>query len=222
MNMSWFLVVKQNEIFNHFCKKWSLHGIAYLPWTLSHVAEISFASLISWGHFLVPCKSKLHRPSSKLCHFITLEFEPHHLPSEWCHFTSYFWSLDDVIFLQDKDRLLVLHHFASIGMFVQCWVVDDISLHLQSLDGDSLHLQSLNKDSLHFQDLVGISLHLQSLDGDSLHLQRLEIPMFSSSANVDMASWQRWTLAQLRCEVLSWLHDKDGRWCSFGVSEVLA
>ena len=117
INISWFLVVEQNKIFNLFCKEWSPHSIISLLWTSSHIFEVCFASLISWGHLLVPCKSKLHHLSSRLCHFTTLKFKPHYLPSEWCYFTSCLWNLDNVTFLQHLK--LVLHHLSSKGMFVQ-------------------------------------------------------------------------------------------------------
>ena len=98
--------------------EWSLHGIAFFLWTSSHVSKVCFASLISWGHLLVPYKSKLHHLSSRLCHFTTLKFKPHHLPFEWCRFTSCLWNLDNITFLQHLK--LVLHHLSSKGVFVQC------------------------------------------------------------------------------------------------------
>ena len=67
---------------------------------------------------LVPFKSRLHRLSSRLCHFTTLKFNPHHLPSEWCCFISCLWNLDNITFLQHLK--LVLHHLSFKGMFVQC------------------------------------------------------------------------------------------------------
>ena len=123
MNITLCMVVEKNEISNFFCKKRSLHGIAHLLWIFSHISEICLASLSSWGHFLVPCKSKLHHLSSRLCHFTTLKLESHHLPSEWCSFTSCLQNLDNVTFLQHLK--LVLHHLSSKGM----------SMHCQSLGG---------------------------------------------------------------------------------------
>ena len=93
-------------------------GIAYVLWIFSHISEACFASLISWGHLLVPCKSKLHHLSSRLCHVTTLKFEPHHLPFEWFSFTSCLQNLDNVTFLQHLK--LVLHHLSSKGMSMQC------------------------------------------------------------------------------------------------------
>ena len=106
--------------------EWILLGVALLLWTSSHVSKVCFASLISWGHLLVPCKSKLHRLSSRLCHFATLKFKPHHLPSEWCCFTSCLWNLDNITFLQHLK--LVLHHLSSKGMSMQCQSLGDILL----------------------------------------------------------------------------------------------
>ena len=98
--------------------EWILLSGALLLWTSSHVSKVCFASLISWGHLLVPHKSKLHRLSSRLCHFTTLKFKSHHLPSEWCNFTSCLQNWDNVTFLQHLK--LVLHHLSSKGMSMQC------------------------------------------------------------------------------------------------------
>ena len=144
INISWFLVVEQNKIFNLFCKEWSLHGIAHLLWTSSHIFEVCFASLISWGHLLVPYKSKLHRLFSTLCHFTTLKFEPHHLPSEWCSFTSCLQKLDNVTFLQHLK--LVLHHLSSKGMSMQCQSLGGILLETSRFCS---HLLAMSKSWRH-------------------------------------------------------------------------
>ena len=115
-------------------------------------------------------------------------------------------------------------------------VFNESSLQCQSL-GSILfetsrfrwHLRNLNEESLHLQSLVGISEILIS-GYSAMHLWCLSYVAFQNwcccsfiikvhigptSMNVemlmwsiDMASWQRWTLAQFRCEwnvdVVSW------------------
>ena len=92
---------------------------------------------ISWGHLLVPCKSKLHRLSSSLCRFLALKFEPHHLLSEWCRFTSCLWNLDNVNFLQNDDRLYSRSRSCIISPLWAC------SCNVKILGGIFRHLQSL-------------------------------------------------------------------------------
>ena len=139
---------------NDSCKELGIKSAWHCPllWTSSHISIVCFASLISWGHLLVPCKSKLHRLSSMLCHFTTLKFKPHYLPFEWCHFTSCLWNLDNVTFLQHLK--LVLRHLSSKGMFMQCQSLGSILLKTSRF---CWHLWSLNENSLHLQSLVGIS-----------------------------------------------------------------
>ena len=132
--------------------KRSLHGIAHLLWTFSHVSEVWFASFISWEHLLVPCNSKLHHLSSRLCHFIALKFEPHHLPSEWCHFTSCLWNLNDVNFLQNDDRLFIRSRCCIISPLWAC------SCNVKILGGMFRHLQSLCNILWRLQSIVVIFL----------------------------------------------------------------
>ena len=115
----------RNEVFIH------------LLWIFSHIFEVCLASLISWGHLLVPYKSKLYHLSSRLCYFITLKFEPHHLPYEWCRFTSCLWNLNDVNFLQIDDRLYIRSRCCIISPLWAC------SCNVKILGGMFRHLQSL-------------------------------------------------------------------------------
>ena len=127
--------------------EWSLHGITHLLWTFSHVSKVCFASLISWRNLLVPCKSKLHRLSFKLCYFIALKFEPHHFPSEWCRFTSCLWNLDDINFLRNDDRLYIWSWCVIISPLWACLcnvkILGSMFQHLQSLGSMLWRLQML-------------------------------------------------------------------------------
>ena len=134
--------------------KWSLHGIAHLLWTFSHVFEVCFASFIFWGHLLVPCKFKLHRLSSRLCRFLALKFEPHHLLFEWCCFTSCFWNLDDVSFLQNDDRLYIRSQCCIISPLWAC------SCNVKILGGMFRHLQSLHSILWRLQSIGVIFPHI--------------------------------------------------------------
>ena len=221
INISWFLVVEQNKIFNLFCKKWSLHGIAYLLWTFSHVSEVCFASLISWGHLLVPCKSKQHHLFSRLCHFIALKFEPHHLPSKWCHFTSCLWNLDNVNFLQNDDRLYIQSQCCIISPLWAC------SCNVEFLVACSDIFKVLAPCSGIFKVLIGtpciFNVLLASLKSWCLAIvlcildvwamlplnigatsMRVQVLILS----VDVASWQRWMMTRLWYEwsvdMVSW------------------
>ena len=111
------IIVIENDSCKELGMKFAWHCQSYVD----ILPNLFFASLISWGHLLIPLKSRLHCLSSRLCHFTTLKFEPHHLPSEWCCFTSCLWNQDNVTFLQHLK--LVLHHLSSKGIL---W-------HLQSL-----------------------------------------------------------------------------------------
>ena len=107
---------------------------SYLQWIFFHISEVCFASLIYWGHLLVPCKFKLHHFSSKLCHFVALKLEPHHLSSEWCCFTSCLWNLDDVNFLRNDDRLYI---WSRCGIISPLWAC---SYNVKILGGMFRHL----------------------------------------------------------------------------------
>ena len=116
---------------------------------------------------------------------------------------------------------LVLHHLASMGMFVQCRILSGMFWHLQSIVGISLHFQSLDRDSLHLQHLVGISeilmpsysaMHPRCLSYVAsknwcccsfiikVHIDATSMRVQVLIWSVDMASWQRWMLAQLQCK----------------------
>ena len=99
---------------------WSMLGITYLL-----------------GASLVPCKSKLYHLLSRLCHFIVLKFEPHHLPSEWCRFTSCLWNLNDDSFLKNDDRLYIRSRCCIISPLWPCLC------NVKILGGMFRHLQSL-------------------------------------------------------------------------------
>ena len=126
---------------NDSCKELGMKSAWHCPllWPSSYISEVYFASFISWGHLLVPSISRLHRLFSRLCHFITLKLEPHHLPSKWCSFISCLQKLDNVTFL--RHLKLVLHFLSSKGMFMQCQSLG-ISLHFQHLVGISEILRS--------------------------------------------------------------------------------
>ena len=115
----------------------------------------------------------------------------------------------------------MLHHLASMGMFVQCRILGGMFWHLQSIVGISLHLQSLDRDSLHLQRLVGISEILMSgynamqprclyyVASENwyccsfiikVHINATSIRVQVLVWSVDMASWQRWMLAWLQCK----------------------
>ena len=133
----------------------------------------------------------------------------------------------------------VLHHLASMGMFVQCRILGGMFSHLQSLDRDFLHLQRLVGISKIF--MSGYSaMHLRCLSyvasenwcccsfiikvNIGVTSMRVQVLMWS----VVKASWQRWMLAWLQCKycftakmdvgmasVQILLHSKDECWHNY-------
>ena len=178
--------------------KWSLHGIAHLLWTFFHVSKVCFALLISWGHPLVPCKSKLHRLSSRLCHFIALKFKPHHLPSEWCRFTSCLWNLDDVNFLQNDDRLYIQSRCCIISPLwagsCNVKILGGMFQHLQSLGSMLWHLQSI--DFIFFYRIFKVLIRTPCI-----FKILLATPCIF---NVLLASLKSWCLATVLCILDVW------------------
>ena len=202
--------------------EWSLHGITHLLWTFSHVSKVCFASLISWRNLLVPCKSKLHRLSFKLCHFIALKFEPHHslLNGVVSHHVSEIWTMStsskmmiDYISKVGVASSLLYGYVRAMSKFlVACFNIFKVlaacfgifkvltsffSPHLQSLDKDSLHLQDFVGNSLHLQRLVGIAEILMS-DYNAMHPRCLSYVAseywcnFNASAKMDVGMASVW------------------------------
>ena len=147
--------------------------------------EVFMALPIFYGYSPTSLKYAWHHLSpggiflyfASLNHIIALKFEPHHLPSEWCRFTSCLWNLNDVNFLQNDDRLYIWSRCCIISSLWACSsnvkIFDGMFDIFKVFAAYSGIFKGLVSFFPHLQGFVGIFLHLQSLGRDSLHLWRL-------------------------------------------------
>ena len=149
--------------------------------------------------------------SIKLCHFIALKFEPHHLPSEWCRFTSCLWNLNDVNFLQNDDRLYIRNWCCIISPLWAC------SCNVKILGGMFWHLQSLHSILWRLQS-IGIIFTAPSrflLAFPCIFKVLIGTPCIFK---VLLAFLKSWCLATVQCTLDVWAMLPLKNWCNFNAS----